>query len=136
MMVPLTSRFFLIAAGVVLAATGTAPAGWISIKNETRSAVVLHDVPDGPAGKRGRVVRLLPGEVYREYQPRAGEKRVQVLETRGQSGVLFEATLKWPAGDVSLRIRKEGDAVTLDPVRPARPEGAVAVVSVPGKPKR
>ena len=102
----------------LLLTSGTAPAGWVSIKNELKIAVVIQELPDNPAVKRGKAVRLLPGETYREYHPVSGEKRFHLLDLRGHGKPLFLGLLRWSKLDVSLRIRSEEGGVTVVPVTP------------------
>ncbi len=42
-----------------------ASAGWICFKNDTKTAVLIQEVPDHPLVKRGKLVRLLPGVLPR-----------------------------------------------------------------------
>src|SRR5688500_7754236 len=80
-------------------------AGWVCVKNELKVAVVIQEVPDRPRPRRGKVVKLLPGEVYREYHPAAGERRVQVFDSRDPDNPLCSTKLKWPAkGDVTYKL--------------------------------
>lgn len=114
-----TIRVLAMSIAGVLFAGGTASAGWICIKNESTDAVVLQEIPDRPTSKLGKVVRLLPGEVYREYQPHAGEKLIQLFDLKNTSRPLFFGRLTWPKGDVALKIRNGETAVKLVPVVPA-----------------
>src|SRR6266536_5712994 len=98
-------RFLPAVRTVVGLTTGSARAGWVSIKNETKAAVLIQEVPANPTAKRGKPVRLLPGEVYREYHAAAGEKQLQVLDAKSPTQVLCEAKVKWPVEDVTVRVR-------------------------------
>jgi hypothetical protein len=102
-------------------------AGWLSVKNDTKAAVLIQDVPANVAAKRGKPVRLLPGEVYREYHAEAGEKEIQVLDAKSPSQVLCEAKVKWPTDDVTVRVRTIGSATKLEPIA-GKPGAAEAVV--------
>ncbi|WP_143392867.1 hypothetical protein [Fimbriiglobus ruber] len=110
-------RLWIIAAVGVLLIPAHAFAGWICIKNETKTAVYIQDVPDGPGLKRGKVVRLLPGETYREFHLCAGEKKVQVFDATNPTAPLCETRLTWPAADVSLHVFTDKKTVTLGPVK-------------------
>ena len=106
----------LVAAGLFTAG-GTASAGWVCIKNESKVAVVIQELPDNPAVKRGKVVRLLPGETYREYHPAPGEKRVVIVDASRPALPLFRGTFAWPRQDSAWRLRPDGTALRLTPVR-------------------
>jgi hypothetical protein len=80
-------------------------AGWICIKNESKVTLVVQDIHARPILKRGKSVKLLPGEVYREYQSTAGERRVQVFEARDPVGPRVTTKLVWPTkGDVTYKL--------------------------------
>ena len=107
-------------------------AGWICIKNETKLAVVIQEVPDPPGLKRGKLVKLLPGETYREYQPAAGEKTVQVFDARTPTKPLCAVKLTWPAADVTFKVETAEQVVRLAPVKP---EAAPVVAAAASQPK-
>ena len=95
----------LLAVCGVVFSPSSASADWICIKNETKIAVVIREVTDRPGQKRGKVIKLLPGEVYREYQSAAGERKVQVFDARDHAKPLCAEKLQWPAkGDVTLKL--------------------------------
>jgi hypothetical protein len=92
-------------------------AGWVCIKNELKVAVVIQEVPERPRTRRGKMVKLLPGEVYREYHAAAGERRVQVFDPRDPDKPLCSAKLKWPAkGDVTYELEIIEQKIRLAPV--------------------
>lgn len=121
----------LLAALVALGLTaGSARAGWLSVKNDTKAVILIVEVPANPVAKRSKPVRLLPGEVYREYHAEAGEKQIQVLDAKSPARVLCEAKVKWPVQDVTVRVRTVGKETKLEPVtgRPGAAEATVAAV--------
>lgn len=108
--------FTLIAAASL---SPTAAAGWVCLKNESKVAVVLQEAPDRPRLRRGKVVKLLPGEVYREYHSAAGERRVQVFDPSDPDKPLCTAKLTWPAkGDVTYKLEVVKQVFRLVPVAP------------------
>jgi hypothetical protein len=134
-------RPLLLALFAVACFPPTASAGWVCIKNELKVAVVLQEVPDRPRLRRGKVVKLLPGEVYREYHPAAGERRVQVFDTRDPDKPLCSAKLTWPAkGDVTYKLEVVKQVVRLDLVTPnkspAPPSVQVGSAKTDDSPKR
>lgn len=119
----------------------TAAAGWVCIKNESKVAVVLQEAPDRPRLRRGKVVKLLPGEVYREYHSAAGERRVQVFDPSDPDKPLCTAKLTWPAkGDVTYKLEVVKQVFRLIPVAPDKSPTPPAVrtgsVEPAGPPKR
>jgi hypothetical protein len=104
----------LIAVGIV--GGERAHAGWICIRNESNVPLVIQEIPEKNTRVPGKIVRLLPGEVYREYQPNSGEKRFHLLDLRQPGKPLFSGILKWPKEDVSLRIRSEEKIVRFLPL--------------------
>jgi hypothetical protein len=94
---------------VLLLVAEHAHAGWVTIKNETEQTIVIQEF-GGQRGRliRGRSIRLLPGETYREYQARAGEKQIQIFDSANITMPLAWETLTWPSGDIAYRIRSQG----------------------------
>jgi hypothetical protein len=88
-------------------------AGWLSIKNDTTVPLVIQDAPTMPGQKRLKTIRLMPGEVYREFRLTAGEKEVQVFDARCPAKPLFCEKLKWKAADTALQIEPEGKTLKL-----------------------
>lgn len=115
---------------VIGLSTDFARAGWLSIKNETKTAVLIVEVPSNPAVRRGKPVRLLPGEVYREYHAEAGEKQLQVLDAKSPTQVLCDAKVKWPAEDVALRVRSADTATKLESIIGKHGAAEAVVVAV------
>ena len=132
MLRPHRLRPLLLAAIGLLVVPSSGFAGWICIKNETKLAVVIQEVPERPGLKRGKLVKLLPGETYREYQPTAGEKTVQVFDARTPTKPLCAAKLAWPAADVTFKVEAAEQAARLAPVKP---EAAPVVVAAASQPK-
>jgi len=102
---------------VLLLLADSARAGWIVIKNETKTAVVIQEVADKP-GKRGKQVRLLPGEVYREFHLLAGEKKYEVYDPKAPTKPLCRETLSWKATDLTFKVELVEKVVKLSPAKP------------------
>jgi hypothetical protein len=93
-------------------AAGRASAGWLTIKNETNQPVVLQEtVAVNNQVRRGKPIRLMPGEVLREYQSGNGTKSISVLECGGQKRTLCTHELTWTRNDHSFAVRKDGGSV-------------------------
>lgn len=106
----------------------TASAGWVCIKNESKIALVVQEVPTRPTLKRGKTIKLLPGEVYREHHSTAGERKVQVYDARDHTKPLSSTKLIWPAkGDVTYKLEVVEQVVRLAPVVPSKSQVSPAV---------
>jgi hypothetical protein len=107
------SRIALGLLGVAVALPGTAAAGWITIKNETNQTVIIQEtVTVNGSVRRLKPLKLVPGEVVREFHPAAGQKTICVLEP----GLLLNRTicqgeLKWQEADRGFSVFKAGDKV-------------------------
>jgi hypothetical protein len=98
-----------------------ASAGWVCLKNESKVVLVVREVVDRPSLRRGKVVKLLPGEVYREHQTAAGERRVQVFDARNLTRPLCSAKLTWTArDDTTYKFEAVEKTVRLTHVVPAK----------------
>jgi hypothetical protein len=103
-----------------------AEAGWVTIRNDTDQPVVVQEscVVNNQV-RRGKPVRLMPGEVHREYQSCPGTRAVQFLDGVGGKKKMFEGELKWDKDDHSFEIRDDAGKVKL---APANPPAAVALL--------
>jgi hypothetical protein len=88
-------------------------AGWLTITNETRQELILQDgsSADVKGAKRGKTVRLMPGEVYREYLPGEGQKQVQVFDAGCPSKPLFRGPVRWAAVESGLTVVPDATGV-------------------------
>lgn len=137
MRLPICLRYLLSAVCGVGFVGSTTPAGWICIKNESKVALVVQEVPARPALKRGKTVKLLPGEVYREHHSSAGERKVQVFDARDHTKPLSSAKLTWPAkGDVTYKLEVVEQVVRLTPVVPTNSPAPDVVLVGSAKPSR
>lgn len=102
---------------ILLAPSGLAAgaaAGWVTIKNETAQPIVIQETCLVKNQlRRGKPVRLMPGEVLREYQACPGSKTVHILDCGGQMRTLGTGELSWAKGDYSFAVRPDGTAVRL-----------------------
>src|SRR5687768_9449252 len=96
----------------LLAPPGRATAGWVTIKNETNQPVVVQEthVVNNQV-RRGKPVKLMPGDVLREFQANPGTKTIHVLEGGGQKRTLCRGELSWTTGDQAFAVRRDGTAV-------------------------
>src|SRR5688572_7523112 len=116
-----------------LLAAGPADAGWLCVKNETKFTLVIQEVPGRPGQKRGKAIKLLPGEVHREYQSAAGEKKIQVFDSRRPTKPLWSGKLSWSAkGDGTIKAEPHGEALRLTAVVPEKAADVVRVSAPSG----
>lgn len=110
--------FVATAVGAMLC-PASARAGWVTITNETPAIVVIVDASPGKI--RPRPVRLMPGEVYREYLPGTGEKKVQLYDPLCPTKPVFQGPVKWTPAEVRLSVQTEGTSIVLGPppIKPA-----------------
>jgi hypothetical protein len=98
----------------LIGTAGRVSAGWVTIKNETGQPVIVQETTVvNNKLKRGKPVKLMPGDEYREYQSAPGSKTIHILETGGPKRTLCRSELTWQAGDESFAVRKSGTAVKL-----------------------
>lgn len=92
-----------------------ADAGWVTIQNDTgRVVVVQTTVSTNNQPRRGRPVRLLPGEHLREFHA-AASVQVEVFEGQPQDRPLFTGTLTLRAEPQSFIVAPAGRGVTVAP---------------------
>ena len=127
---------WLVPLTAVLLSAAAAPAGWLCVKNDTTRVLLIQDQPAGPL-KRGKVVRLLPGESYREFQFRPGSKTVDVFDAAQPATAVTQAKLKWLAADVTFKLTVTADPATKADVwaaADATPAPAAVAKADPPKP--
>jgi hypothetical protein len=104
----------LVVLACLFGATGQVSAGWVTIKNETGQPVIVQETTVvNNKLRRGKPVKLMPGDEFREYQSAPGTKTIHVLETGGVKRTLCRGDLTWQTGDESFAVRKTGTAVKL-----------------------
>lgn len=112
----------LMLAAVALAVAGTASAaeaGWVTVQNDTgRVVVVQTTVTVGGQTKRGRPVRLLPGEHVREFHTTTS-LQVEVFDGGAHECSLYAGTLGLRVESQAFRVAQAGRGVTVAPA-PAR----------------
>lgn len=108
----------LVAALVAVAGSAAAAdAGWVTIQNDTQRVVVVQTtVTVGGQAKRGRPVRLLPGETLREFHD-AATLTVEVFDGRATDRSLFSGALGLRPDPQTFRVAPAGTGVTVTPGR-------------------
>ena len=107
----------LLVCSVVFGAS-SARAGWIVVKNDTNSPVVLQEVSDAPNGKRGKIIRLLPGEVHREYRAGSGDVKLEVLDPKMAGKTLCAERIMWGVKDALYNLQLEAKTQLWSLVKP------------------
>ena len=110
---------WLTAALVVIGSAGAADAAWVTIKNDTKHVVVVQSTTSANGQmKRGKPMRLLPGESVREFiQPPAASLEVYDAQTTHK-----------PLLTTNLAIKNENQTFSV-----ASGNGGVIVSPVTGK---
>ena len=120
--------------GLVLAfasAVTPARAGWVTITNRTDEPLVVREVArDTNATAHGRTIRLLPGEVYREYQSSSGTKSVAVYPLGRPERTMFDGRITWDSADRAFLIRAVGPDVSLAPADERVPDLSTSVATL------
>lgn len=108
----------------VLALVGTgafvsaADAGWVTIKNDTNKAIVVQEVivVNGKQ-MRGKPMKLLAGESFREFQTTPGVKTYEVYDATNPNASIWN-------GNLSCKNDTQSFSVTAV-------QGKVGVIQVP-----
>jgi hypothetical protein len=87
-------------------------AGWLIISNNTPAVLIVQENRDDTGIlRRPRIVRLLPGEVYREFHPGEGKTTLQVFDARKPQKPLHKSGVQWGAEEIALNLEAEGTSV-------------------------
>ena len=85
---------FALAATAALALAGAADAGWVTIKNDTKTTVTVQEFAIVNGKKvTGKPTKLQPGESFREFQNTAGIKNYDILASPNAAQPLWSDML-------------------------------------------
>jgi hypothetical protein len=114
------SRVIPLVAVALIACTGNADAGWVTIKNDTTKTLVLQETVtvDGKV-KYGTAVRLLPGETVREFRATPAVKTVVVCDCAKPGVAIFRGDLNCTEDSQTFSITHDGKTTTLKAAKPA-----------------
>jgi hypothetical protein len=112
------TRRCLTLVAVLLTVARSAPAadaGWVTIQNDTNQVVVVQTtVTTNNSPRRGRPVRLLPGEHVREFHP-TPSVQVEVFDGQPQDRSLYCGTLTLRPDPQTFLVAAAGRGVTVTP---------------------
>jgi hypothetical protein len=101
----------------VVGLSGSAEAGWVTIKNHTDRVIVVQElVVTNGVVKRGKPIRLLPGETVKEYQTKPGAKKVEVFDAHSPARPLYTGTLNCKDENPTFSITADGKSVSITPI--------------------
>lgn len=109
-------RTVLLALAMLLPASA-AEAAWIAVQNDTKRVIVVQSatVVNGQV-KRGRPMRLLPGEVFKEFhQPPA--IALEVYDAQAPNKVVLAAPLTIRNDNQKFSVSSSGNGVTVTEVK-------------------
>lgn len=131
-MVPSLRTRLLALAAALLAAVGSASAGdggWVTFKNTTSQVIILQEtVVSNGVTKRGRPIRLLPGETLRQFQATPAMRKFEVFDGRNTDRCLFCGNLNCHATSPSFSITSDGKTLTISPPPVVRASGGTEPV--------
>jgi hypothetical protein len=118
--IPLAFASALVAA---VAFVGTADAGWLTVKNDSTKTVVVQEVVTVNGKQvRGKPIKLLAGESFREFQNTPGIKSFEILDTGTPAMTLWKDNLNCKAEMQSYSITTMNGRYTVVPVpEPKKP---------------
>lgn len=110
-------RFLWLVVPLALAWAGAsdAHAGWFTLKNDTQRVIVVQETVTGANGlvKRGRPIRLFPGETIKEFQAGPTVKRVEVFEYSRPGKTLFCGNLVCKDENQTFAVTADGMALII-----------------------
>ena len=96
---------FALALGAAFAFVGVAEAGWVTVKNDSNKALVVQEVVI-VNGKpvRGKPIKLLAGESFREFQNTPGTRTFEVYDAATARTTLWSGSLNCKADTQTFSI--------------------------------
>jgi hypothetical protein len=108
---------FALALLAASAFVGAADAGWVTVKNDTNKAVVVQEVTVVNGKQcRGKPVKLLAGESFREFQNTPGVKNYEVFDAAAPALPLWSGNLNCKADSQSFSIATTNGKLGVVPV--------------------
>jgi hypothetical protein len=109
-------RTTFVVLAMLLLASG-ADAAWIAVQNDTRRVIVVQSaIAVNGQVKRGRPVRLLPGEVFKEFhQPPA--IALEVYDAQAPNKAVLAAPLTIRNDNQKFSVSTSGNGVTVTEVK-------------------
>ena len=113
-MVPPVRAWFWPVVALLFAAwsSRSAEAGWMTLKNDSNRVLVVQETVVAKDGtlKRGKPIRLLPGETLREFQAGPTVKRVEIydLQVPAKAALQRQAQLQRRQRSVLDHLRRQG----------------------------
>jgi hypothetical protein len=90
-----------------------ADAGWITVKNDTNTVIVIQEtVTTHGQSRTGKPIRLLPGESIREYQA-TGSRTIEVFDGRDPKTSLVTSSVTVKAENQTVTVACDGPAVRI-----------------------
>jgi hypothetical protein len=126
MSLSLRTRLLAVTATLLAVAglTGAADGGWITFKNNTQQVVVVQEtVVCNGVTKRGKPIRMLPGETLREFQATPAVRKYEVFDGRNPGKPLFSGSLNCLASQQTFSIASDGKTITVTPTPVVRASG-------------
>jgi hypothetical protein len=113
---------FALAALSALLFVAAADAGWVTVKNDTGKAIVVQEVMVVNGKQvRGKPVKLLAGESFREFQNTPGIKNYEIYDAANPNAApLWNSTLNCKADKQSFSVGVANNKVTVTPVPEAK----------------
>jgi len=79
---------------------------------------MIQEVPDSPLGKRGKIIRLQPGEVHREFRSGTGGVKFEVLDPKTAGKALCVERIMWDVKDTLYNLQLEAKTQIWSLVKP------------------
>jgi hypothetical protein len=114
---------FALALAAAFASVGAARAGWITVKNDSKTTIVVQEVMT-VNGKpvRGKPIKLAAGESFREFQNTPGVKNFEIFDTGTPAMTLWNGKLDCKADMQSFSVTSANGKFTVAPApEPKKP---------------
>lgn len=118
MVAVIRNRLFAFALAVVamVGVAGSGEAGWIVLKNETNKTVVVQEtINQNGTEKRGKPIRLLPGESVKQFYAGPLTAKVEVFDGQNTTKSLFTGNITHKGEDQTFSVATDGKAVFVAP---------------------
>ena len=104
-----------------LASSGSAFAGWMGFRNDTKDTIVVQEtITVNGQSKQGKPQRLFTGEAVRDTQCTGPQRNISIFDTKNPNTPIFTGNMPCPAANENFLYVIKGDAkggITMEVVK-------------------
>jgi hypothetical protein len=99
--------------------SGPSLAGWITLKNETRTELVVQPIVTINGRERlGKAIKLMPGETLKQWEAAPGSRTIQLYDPANANRSVIRSRLEWSTADATYTVAETAGVLKLSLQKP------------------